>query len=116
MFPSRIHVEAAGQHVDLGLTPTSVDEALQVLQRKSIDVIVSVIAFPGSADGIALIRVIRTMPEPLFRVSAVAVSAHANNDDRTRALRRVATQIRNHTVRERLPNRGKDVEPLPDSR
>ena len=51
-----------------------------------MDVIVSDIALPGGADGIELIRVVRGMPEPLSSVPAVAVSAHANNDDRTRAL------------------------------
>jgi PAS domain S-box-containing protein len=68
------------------LTAKSVDEALQVLQRESVDAIVSDIALPGGADGIDLIRVVRGMPEPLSGVPAVAVSAHANNDDRTRAL------------------------------
>ena len=67
-------------------TAKSVEEALEVLHRESIDVIVSDIALPGGADGIELIRVVRGMPEPLCDVPAVAVSAHANNDDRTRAL------------------------------
>ncbi len=67
-------------------TAKSVEEALEVLHRESVDVIVSDIALPGGADGIELIRVVRGMPEPLSGVPAVAVSAHANNDDRTRAL------------------------------
>ena len=41
------------------LTATSVDEALQVLHKESVDVLVSDIALPGGADGIELIRVIR---------------------------------------------------------
>ena len=68
------------------LTAASVGEALVILDEHRVDIIVSDIGLGNDEDGIALIRHVRARPEPLGCVPAVAVSAHANSDDRARAL------------------------------
>jgi signal transduction histidine kinase len=64
----------------------SAAEALEVLQRQSPEVLICDIAMPGE-DGYALIRKVRALPpERGGCLPAVAVTAHARTDDRTRAL------------------------------
>jgi CheY-like chemotaxis protein len=64
----------------------SAAEALESLERGRPDVLVSDIAMPGD-DGYALIRKVRALPpEYGGRVPAVAVTAHARTEDRTRAI------------------------------
>jgi signal transduction histidine kinase/ActR/RegA family two-component response regulator len=64
----------------------SVAEALEALERDRPEVLVSDIAMPGD-DGYALIRKVRALPpERGGRLPAVAVTAHARAQERTRAL------------------------------
>lgn len=61
-------------------------EALALLERWSPDVIVSDIGMPNR-DGYSLIRAIRTLPDLEKRATpAIALTAFAANEDRTRAL------------------------------
>jgi CheY-like chemotaxis protein len=64
----------------------SVAEALAEIDVRVPDVLVSDLAMPGK-DGYALIRQVRSRSsERLRRLPAVAVSAHAREEDRRRAL------------------------------
>jgi len=64
----------------------SADDALNILARTDVDLLLSDIAMPGQ-DGYALIREIRSMPSSrLAAIPAAAVTAHARNDERERAL------------------------------
>ncbi|HYR95465.1 MAG TPA: ATP-binding protein [Candidatus Binatus sp.] len=66
---------------------SSVADALQALEDGAPDVLVSDIAMPG-ADGYELIRRVRESGvEDIRRVPAVALTAHAGEEDRWRALR-----------------------------
>jgi DNA-binding response OmpR family regulator len=67
------------------LTADSCETALDILDRHSVDVIVSDIRLSGEGDGLELIRAVRSRPEPLG-VPAIVVSAFANTDDQSRAL------------------------------
>jgi PAS domain S-box-containing protein len=62
----------------------AVAQALAELDRRSPDVLVSDLAMPDE-DGYALIRELRSRSSPR-RLPAVAVSAHAREEDRRRAL------------------------------
>jgi signal transduction histidine kinase/CheY-like chemotaxis protein len=65
---------------------TSAAEALEVLNSNPLDLIISDIGMPGE-DGYALIRSIRTLPvEAKRNVPAIALTAFARNEDRSRAL------------------------------
>jgi PAS domain S-box-containing protein len=68
------------------LSADSVVEALKLLDAHDIDVIVSDISLAGDADGFDLIREVRQRSEPVGQTPAVVVSAHADLDDRARAL------------------------------
>jgi PAS domain S-box-containing protein len=68
------------------LTADSCESALDILDRQSVDLIVSDIRLSGEGDGFELIRAVRARPEPLGRVPAIVVSAFANTDDQSRAL------------------------------
>ena len=64
----------------------SAQEALDILARTDVDLLLSDIAMPGQ-DGYALIREIRALPSSrLAAIPAAAVTAHARNDERERAL------------------------------
>src|SRR5262249_29164424 len=64
----------------------SAAEAVETLGRLSPDVVVSDIAMPGE-DGYELIRRIRSRsPDPVSRIPAVALTAFARSEDRSRAL------------------------------
>jgi PAS domain S-box-containing protein len=68
------------------ITATSVDEALQALDRFRPDALVSDIAMPDR-DGYDLIREIRSRePERGGKIPAVAVTAYARAEDRVRVL------------------------------
>jgi CheY-like chemotaxis protein len=64
----------------------SARDALETLAHGDIDLVLSDIAMPGQ-DGYELIREIRAMPSSrLAGVPAAAVTAHAREDERERAL------------------------------
>jgi signal transduction histidine kinase/CheY-like chemotaxis protein len=64
----------------------SVHEALALLQQHRPDVLVSDIGMPGE-DGYALIRQVRALPaEAGGKIPALALTAYARMEDRTRAL------------------------------
>ena len=68
------------------LFATNADEALAVLQKERPDVLVSDIGMPGE-DGYALIRRVRALaPDAGGKTPALALTAFARMEDRTRAL------------------------------
>ena len=69
------------------LTAASVAEALDVLQREHVHVLLSDIAMPGE-DGYALVRKVRASRTPrVASLPAVALTALARDEDRQQALR-----------------------------
>lgn len=72
----------------------SADEALDVLRRTPIDVLVSDIGMPG-ADGYDLIRRVRRM-DGGSRIPTIAVTAYASAEDRARA---VASGFQTHAAK-----------------
>src|SRR5262249_35516106 len=67
-------------------TASSAQEALRALDERPPDVLISDIGMPG-VDGYALIQQVRARPaEQGGQVPAVALTAHARAEDRTRAL------------------------------
>jgi CheY-like chemotaxis protein len=65
---------------------SSARDALEVLQRERFDVLVSDIGMPEE-DGYSLIRKVRQLPvEQNGRIPALAMTAYARMEDRTRAL------------------------------
>jgi CheY-like chemotaxis protein len=64
----------------------SARDALETLRHVDFDLLLSDIAMPGQ-DGYELIRTIRGMPSArLASIPAAAVTAHARDDERERAL------------------------------
>jgi CheY-like chemotaxis protein len=64
----------------------SAGEALKILARAQMDVLLADIAMPGQ-DGYDLIRATRALPWPrAARIPAAAVTACARDDERERAL------------------------------
>jgi CheY-like chemotaxis protein len=64
----------------------SVPEALEVLDRSSIDVIVTDLAMPGQ-DGFVLMQHLRHQGSPRFRfLPVIAVTAYARSEDRERVM------------------------------
>jgi CheY-like chemotaxis protein len=64
----------------------SARDALETLARTEVDLLLADIAMPGQ-DGYELIREIRAMPsERLANMPAAAVTAHARDDERARAI------------------------------
>ena len=75
------------QHQAEVLVASSAAEALQIVAAERLDVLVSDIGLPGM-DGYELMRRVRQLDAPTGgRIVAVALTAHARPDDRTRALR-----------------------------
>jgi CheY-like chemotaxis protein len=69
------------------LTAESAAQALEMLERQRIDVLLSDIAMPGE-DGYALVRKVRASSSAhVASLPAVAITALAREDDRQRALR-----------------------------
>jgi len=66
-------------------TASSVAEALDVLARQRVDVLVSDIGLPGD-DGYALIHRLREREHQQWGLPAIALSAYARPEDRDRAL------------------------------
>ena len=60
-------------------------EAIEILEHDEIDVLLADIAMPGE-DGYSLIRRIRSSGNKLASLPAAAVTAHARDDERRRAL------------------------------
>ncbi|WP_158625125.1 hybrid sensor histidine kinase/response regulator [Corallococcus terminator] len=80
----RTLLEDSGAHV---LTAGSAEEGLQVLQAERPDVLVSDIGMPGT-DGYGFIERVRALPADRGgRTPAVAITAYARSEDRTRVLR-----------------------------
>ncbi|MBA3463159.1 MAG: response regulator [Deltaproteobacteria bacterium] len=76
-------LESAGATVT---TASGAEEAVATIRRERPDVLVSDIGMPGR-DGYHLLRVIRTLPaDQGGRTPAIAVTAFARVEDRTRAL------------------------------
>jgi signal transduction histidine kinase len=68
-------------------TASSVPEAIDFVAKGAIDIVLSDIAMPEE-DGLSFIRRVRALPrEEGGRVPAVALTAYARLEDRTRALR-----------------------------
>jgi CheY-like chemotaxis protein len=61
-------------------------EALEFLAAQRPHILVSDIGLP-EMDGYALMQQIRSIDGPTHRIPAVALTAHASADDRTRAMR-----------------------------
>jgi CheY-like chemotaxis protein len=69
------------------LACASAEEALAILGREPVDLLVSDIGLPGM-DGYDLIKRVRALPDPAAsHIPAVAVTALARAVDRTRAVR-----------------------------
>jgi signal transduction histidine kinase/CheY-like chemotaxis protein len=60
-------------------------EALEILDRQPLDILLADLAIPG-ADGYELIRRLRACGGPNAAIRAAAVTAHARDDERRRAL------------------------------
>ena len=75
-------LERCGAHVE---TAGSAADAMLALQRAHPDIVVSDIGMPDE-DGYSLIRRIRELPDALGRTPAIALTAFARSEDRTRAL------------------------------
>ena len=60
-------------------------DAIEILERDDIDVLLADIAMPGD-DGYSLIRQIRSGKSSASSIPAAAVTAHARDEERTRAL------------------------------
>lgn len=75
------------EQCDAVVTPAAgVAEAMAALRDGSFDVLISDVGMPGE-DGFALIRQVRALPDPAGRIPALALTAYARSEDRTRALR-----------------------------
>ena len=75
-------LERCGVHVD---TAGSAAEAMRALESGHPDVLLSDIGMPDE-DGYSLLRRIRELPDALGRTPAIALTAYARSEDRTRAL------------------------------
>src|SRR5262249_52152228 len=87
----------------------SARDALQTLAESEVDVLLADIAMPGQ-DGYDLIREVRALPSlPVARIPAAAVTAHAREDERQRALSagfqmHLAKPVRPSTLAETVAN------------
>src|SRR5918993_1098590 len=75
-------LEDRGAHITLAANS---HDAIRILERDDIDVLLADIAMPGD-DGYSLIRQIRSAGNSLASIPAAAVTAHARAEERTRAL------------------------------
>jgi CheY-like chemotaxis protein len=73
-------------HRATALTAASAVEALELLQREHVDVLLADVAMPGE-DGYSLIRKLRAQrPSAAASIPAAAVTAFARTEDRQQAL------------------------------
>jgi PAS domain S-box-containing protein len=77
-----VFLQAAGASV---LTASSGAEALGILQRDRVDILLADIAMPGE-DGYALIRNVRALSSPINAIPAAALTSFTGNGHRQRAL------------------------------
>lgn len=75
-------LEDRGAHISVADNSQS---AIEILERDEIDVLLADIAMPDE-DGYSLIRRIRSAGSRMSSIPAAAVTAHARDDERTRAL------------------------------
>ena len=78
-----IRAVLATSEVEVALASTAA-EALALVHQHRPDVVLADIGMPGT-DGYELIARIRALPEPLGRVPAIAITAYARSQDRSRA-------------------------------
>jgi len=76
------HLE--GHHAAV-LTAASAAQAVEMLQREHVDVLLADIAMPGE-DGYSLIRKVRALDARIAAIPAAALTAFARNEDRQLAL------------------------------
>ncbi len=75
------------QHGATVLTAARAPEALDMIRRQHIDVLLVDVAMPGM-DGYTFIETLRnSSSSSIARIPAAAVTAHASDEDRARALR-----------------------------
>jgi CheY-like chemotaxis protein len=78
--------QALAQHGARVDVASSVPEALEVLDRSTVDVVVTDLAMPGE-DGFALMQRLRQQGSPRFRfLPVIAVTAYARSEDRERVM------------------------------
>ena len=77
-----VFLEAADARV---FTAASADEALSVLQREHVDILLADIAMAGE-DGYSLIRNVRALEPPLKTIPAIALTSFTGEAHRVRAL------------------------------
>ncbi|HKY22977.1 MAG TPA: CHASE domain-containing protein [Vicinamibacterales bacterium] len=75
-------LSTAGAHV---VTAESTAQALELLTRDGADMLISDIAMPEE-DGLSLIRRVRALSSDIARIPAIALTAFARAEDRTRAI------------------------------
>jgi signal transduction histidine kinase/ActR/RegA family two-component response regulator len=68
------------------VTASSSAQALELLQRHRVDVLLADIAMPGE-DGYTLIRKLRALDRPIATIPAAALTAFAREEDRQQAFR-----------------------------
>jgi len=68
------------------LTASSSAQALELLQRHHVDVLLADIAMPGE-DGYTLIRKLRALHRSIAMIPAAALTAFAREEDRQQAFR-----------------------------
>jgi len=73
------------QHQALVLTAASAGDALALVQREPIDVLVADVAMPNE-DGYTLIRKVRALSAPAAAIPAAALTAFVRDEDRQQAL------------------------------
>jgi signal transduction histidine kinase/CheY-like chemotaxis protein len=78
--------QALTQHGAWVDVASSVPDALEILDRSSVDVVVTDLAMPGE-DGFALMQRLRQQGSPRFRfLPVIAVTAYARSEDRERVM------------------------------
>jgi CheY-like chemotaxis protein len=79
---ARLLREAGGEVLEA----ESAEQALEIIGRRRVDIVLSDIGMPGT-DGYAFMRRLRAMETPASpRIPAIAVTAYARVDDRERSL------------------------------
>jgi signal transduction histidine kinase/ActR/RegA family two-component response regulator len=97
-----VHVVAAHleQHQAIVLTAASASDALALVERERIDVLLADVAMPNE-DGYTLIRKVRTLSAPAAAIPAAALTAFTREEDRQQAL---AAGFQTHLAKPVDPN------------